>query len=46
MSNCLRAPATRGGKIVDLEANQRGHGWLLTTYQNKLKANPQAAVIS
>jgi hypothetical protein len=32
--------------MVNLEANQRGHEWLSTTYQNKLKANPQAAVIS
>jgi hypothetical protein len=31
-SNCLRAIATRGGGMVNLEANQRGHGWLLTTY--------------
>jgi hypothetical protein len=32
--------------MVNLKANQRGHKWLLTIYQNKLKANPQAAVIS
>jgi hypothetical protein len=31
--------------MIDLEANQRGHGWLLTIYQNKSKAYPQAAVI-
>jgi hypothetical protein len=30
--NCLRAIATRDGEIINLEANQRGHEWLLTTY--------------
>jgi hypothetical protein len=43
-SNCLRAIATRGGGMVDLKANQHGHGWLPTTHQNKSREHPQAAV--
>ncbi len=30
--------------MVGSEANQRGHGWLSTTHQNKSKEHPQAAV--
>ena len=30
--------------MVGSEANQRGHGWLPTTHQNKSREHPQAAV--